>query len=115
MNDDASPYVSASARVGGQRAIMALLEMLGRRWTLRILWELRDGPLTSRALRAAAGDVSPTVLQARVNELRAARILGLGPGGYTLTPLGREFLDAFGPLYRFADRWAEAMAEPEAG
>ncbi len=113
MNDDATPYVSASARVGGRRAIMALLETLGRRWTLRILWELRDGPLTSRALRAAAGDLSPTVLQARVNELRAARILTLGPGGYALTPLGTEFLDAFGPLYRFADRWAEAMAEPE--
>jgi DNA-binding HxlR family transcriptional regulator len=25
------------------RPIMALLDLLGRRWTLRILWELREG------------------------------------------------------------------------
>lgn len=99
-----------SPRVGGQRPIMALLELLGRRWALRILWELRDGPLTSRALRAAAGDISPTVLQARVNEMRAAKIVTLGDGGYGLTPLGHAFLEAFWPLYGFADRWAREMA-----
>jgi len=114
MTSDTPWPTNPSGRVGGRRAIMALLEMLGRRWTLRILWELRDGPLTSRALRAAAGDLSPTVLQARVNELRAAKILTLGAGGYALTPLGAEFLEAFKPLYRFADRWAEEMAATEA-
>ncbi len=35
------------------RPIMALLDLLGRRWMLRIIWELRNGPLTSRALRQA--------------------------------------------------------------
>ena len=40
--------------------IMDLLEVLGRRWVLRILWELRDGPLTFRALQSAASDVSPS-------------------------------------------------------
>ena len=35
------------------RPIMALLDLLGRRWSLRILWELREAPLTSRALRTA--------------------------------------------------------------
>ena len=36
------------------RPIMALLDLLGRRWTLRIIWELReDRALTSRALRTA--------------------------------------------------------------
>lgn len=99
-------------RVDDRRPIMALLDLLGRRWALRILWELRYGPLTSRALRIAAGDLSPTVLQARVNELRDGRIVELGHDGYQLTALGRELLEAFAPLYRFANRWAEVLAEP---
>jgi DNA-binding HxlR family transcriptional regulator len=33
------------------RPIMVLLDLLGRRWSLRILWELRDNALTARALR----------------------------------------------------------------
>ena len=86
---------------------MALLDLLGRRWTLRIVWELRDGPLTSRALRVACDDSSPTVLQARLDELREAGLVELQEGvGYSLTPLGHEMRAAFNPLYRFAERWA---------
>ena len=29
------------------RPIMALLDLLGRRWSLRIIWELREASLTS--------------------------------------------------------------------
>ncbi|MBL8556446.1 MAG: helix-turn-helix transcriptional regulator [Phenylobacterium sp.] len=87
---------------------MALLDLLGRRWTLRILWELRDGPLTSRALRAACDEASPTVLQARLDDLREAELVEHSAGeGYGLTELGREFRTAFMPLYAFADRWAD--------
>ena len=60
---------------------MALLDLLGRRWALRILWELRDEPLTSRALRTACDEASPTVLQTRLDELREAGFVGLGEGG----------------------------------
>ncbi|MBH5373089.1 winged helix-turn-helix transcriptional regulator [Bradyrhizobium glycinis] len=88
------------------RPIMALLDLLGRRWTLRILWELRDEPLTSRALRSACDEASPTVLQARLTELREAGFVELGDGGgYGLTPLGRELCETFMPLHRFAERW----------
>ena len=93
---------------------MALLDFLGRRWTLRIVWELRDGPLTSRALRSACDEVSPTVLQQRLSELRAAGLVELKRGeGYGLSHLGREMSAAFMPLYHFADRWAE-RTRPEA-
>ena len=62
---------------------MALLDLLGRRWTLRIIWELRDGPLTSRALRTACDEASPTVMQARLTELREAGLVELLAGdGY---------------------------------
>jgi DNA-binding HxlR family transcriptional regulator len=89
------------------RPIMALLDLLGRRWTLRVLWELRDGPLSSRALRTACDEVSPTVLQARTAELRAAGLLQLRPGeGYALSELGVELMTAFAPLNAFASRWS---------
>lgn len=108
MNDDER---QAPPMVDGRRPIMALLELLGRKWALRILWELRDGALNSRALRSAAGNLSPTVLQARINELREGGIVELRAEGYALTPLGRELLEAFIPLYRFAGRWADALRQ----
>ncbi len=94
-------------------AVAALLDLLGRRWALRVVWALRDGRLTSRQLREACDDVSPTVLQSRLSELRAAGLIALEHRhGYALTPLGRELLDRFLPLHDFAERWAaEALAE----
>ena len=90
------------------RPIMALLDLLGRRWTLRILWELREGPLTSRALRTACDDASPTIVQARLTELREAGLVELEQGdGYRLTALGRELEQTFLPLHRFAERWSK--------
>jgi len=88
------------------RPIMVLLDLLGRRWALRILWELRAKPLTSRSLRTACDDASPTVLQARLTELREAGFVELGDGGgYGLTALGRELCEMVMPLQRFAERW----------
>ena len=57
------------------RPIMALMDLLGRRWTLRVIWELRDGRLTFRALQEACGGLSPTVLNQRVRELRESGLL----------------------------------------
>jgi DNA-binding HxlR family transcriptional regulator len=100
---------AASGNVRGSRTgrpIMALLDLLGRRWALRILWELRAKSLTSRSLRTACDEASPTVLQARLTELREAGFVELGEtGGYGLTPLGRELCETFMPLHRFAERW----------
>jgi DNA-binding HxlR family transcriptional regulator len=93
------------------RPVMALLDLLGRRWTLRIVWELRDGPLTSRALRTACDDASPTVMQARLTELREAGLVELLAGdGYRLTALGRELMESFQPLLHFAERWSKRTA-----
>ncbi len=89
------------------RPIMVLLDLLGRRWTLRIVWELRDQPLTSRALRSACDEASPTVLQARLSELREAGFVELADDGYALTATGRELFENFLPLHRFAERWSK--------
>ena len=91
------------------RPIMRLLDLLSRRWALRVIWELRDGPRTSRSLREAI-KVSPTVLQARANELRTAGIITLSDGaGYEMTELGRELSASLAPLHVFARRWAEVV------
>ena len=90
---------------------MALLDLLGRRWALRILWELRDAPLTSRSLREACGGVSPTVLQERTTELREAGLVTLEePPGYALTPLGRELFHRFAPIVEWSERWARSTS-----
>jgi DNA-binding HxlR family transcriptional regulator len=92
------------------RPIMALLDLLGRRWTLRIMWELREGPLTSRALRTACDEASPTVVQARLTELREAGLIELVAGdGYRLTTLANELNETFLPLDRFAERWSKQI------
>ena len=88
---------------------MALLDLLGRRWAMRVLWELRGERLTFRALRDACGGVSPTVLNERLRELRESGLLEPGEGdGYGLTALGRELGDRSRPLVTFAERWARA-------
>jgi DNA-binding HxlR family transcriptional regulator len=106
--------VATKRRVRGStsgRPIMVLLDLLGRRWSLRIIWELRGEPLTSRALRTACDDASPTVLQARLTDLREADLVELLPeNGYRLTTLGRELLREFMPLHRFAERWSKRQA-----
>ena len=88
------------------RPIMALLDLFGRRWSLRILWELRERSMTSRTLRAACDEASPTVLNERLKELRDAGFIELIPAsGYDLTEMGRELLGLLLPLHRFAERW----------
>jgi DNA-binding HxlR family transcriptional regulator len=90
------------------RPIMALLDLLGRRWSLRILWELREQSMTSRALRTACDEASPTVLNERLKELREAGFIELVPAnGYGLTQLGRELRETLMPLHRFAGRWSK--------
>lgn len=90
---------------------MVLLDLLGRRWALRILWELREQTLTSRSLRAACDEASPTVLQARLSELREAGFIEVVPSsGYRLTVMGRELQDNLLPLHRFAERWSKTAA-----
>jgi DNA-binding HxlR family transcriptional regulator len=92
------------------RPIMALLGLLGRRMALRILWELRDRRLTFRALQEAAA-TNPSVLNARLRELREAQIVEHGSEGYALTTQGQSLLASLLPLHLWAEAWAEALAK----
>ena len=92
------------------RPIMALLDLLGRRWTLRIVWELREEPRRFRELQDLIG-ASPTIVNTRLAELREAKLVELDEAvGYRLTALGNELLRLFLPLHVWSEKWAKATA-----
>lgn len=100
----------ASKPVRGSRTgrpIMALFDLLGRRWAMRILWELRDGAQTFREVQARCEGISPSVLNQRMADLREARLVGLREGsGYELTREGTEL----GHLLLTFNDWSKGWA-----
>jgi DNA-binding HxlR family transcriptional regulator len=92
------------------RPIMVVFDLVGRRATLRILWELRGAPLNFRALVSAA-ETNPSLLNTRLKELRSARLVELGESGYALTREGRDLLEALQPLLKWAARWGKGTAK----
>lgn len=96
-----------SKRVRGSRTgrpIMVLLDLLGRRWTLRIVWELREESRRFRDLQDSIG-ASPTIINTRLAELREAGWVAHAEGGYRLGAQGEQLLAALAPLYDWAQRW----------
>ena len=101
-----TPRVGQSVRGSrGGRPIMVVLDLLGRRAALRVLWELRGEPLTFRALQDAAA-TNPALLNTRLKELREAGLVDHAEGGYFLTLAGRELMAALNPLSDWAAAWA---------
>ncbi len=97
------------------RPIMALLDLLGRRWVMRIIWELRGAPLTFRELRERCDAMSPTVLNQRLHELRDTSIIEIAAsGGYTLSSAGVTLLEAMMPLLHWSEDWQKMLAAKEA-
>jgi DNA-binding HxlR family transcriptional regulator len=88
------------------RPVMVLLDVLGRRWALRILWELRATEHTFRGLQDACGGVSPTVLNERLRELQELGLVERGETGYGLSKDGHELEELLIPLDDWASRWA---------
>ena len=91
---------------------MAALDLFGRRWNLRVVWELRQGPVGFRALRQRCDDMSSSVLRQRLTELLDAQLVAQQPdAAYTLTDLGRGAFQALRPLVRWSHAWASALGE----
>ena len=92
VNDPTAPMESA-------------LDLLGRRWALRIVWELRRDRLSFSDLSQRLA-ISPSVLTSRLRELVQADICEVEPNGrgYSLTGRGRELARI---LYE-VNRWASA-------
>ena len=87
---------------------MALFDLLGRRWALRVIWELSQETLSFRALRERCDSMSTSVLNQRLTELREAGLITTNAGGYHLTKRGAELQEALAPLDSWAKRWARS-------
>ena len=76
--------------------------------TLRVLWEMSISPtpLTFRALQAAA-HTNPSVLNARLRELRATGLAARAENGYALTDAGRSLVAVLMPLHIWAESWPQ--------
>ena len=94
-------------RMAPTRSSMAhALALSGQRWAFRIVWELRVGPLSFRALQAACGHISPSVLQRRLHELRDLGVVESIPRlGYRLTASGEQLFQVLVEL----NKWSVAL------
>ncbi|MDB5876161.1 MAG: transcriptional regulator [Ramlibacter sp.] len=90
--------------------VMALLDLLGRRWALGVLWNLcNGGPCTFRELQERCEAMSPTVLNSRLKELREAGLVEHSEQGYRATLLGRELYALLVPLGVWSKKWAAKL------
>ncbi len=89
--------------------IIDLFDVLGRRWAMRVLWELTTGPATFRGMMQRAEPISSSVLTDRLRELRGVglveheRLLG-----YRLTATGQGVAERITALYLWlaeCDEW----------
>ncbi len=86
---------------------MVALDLLGRRWALRILWELRDGPVGARALRDKCDGMSSSVLYERLRELTDSGLVARTEHEeYVLSDIGAALGAALQPLDAWARQWS---------
>jgi DNA-binding HxlR family transcriptional regulator len=90
--------------MASSRAMPAALEFLGRRWALRLVWELRREILSFSELREQTG-ISPSVLSTRLRELIDAGVVERDEARrYRITGSGRELARLLFELNRWAER-----------
>ena len=90
------------------RPIMQLIDLLGTKWIMRILWEMNSGPCTFRELQDRCGGISPTMINNRMKDLIAENLVDKdSPSGYQLTALGKELVILFSPLNQWAEDWVK--------
>lgn len=86
------------------RPVESALDLLGRRWAMRLIWELRRSTLAFSELRQRTG-ISPSVLSGRLGELGGAGIVERDADGrYRLSGRGRELARILYELNRWAER-----------
>ena len=94
-------------------AIAEIVDLLSKKWVMRIIWELRAGPLTFRELQAACEGLSPTVLNSRLKLLQHAQLTHRdATRGYGLTDMGQDLLEVYKPLNRWAMTWQANRSTP---
>lgn len=111
MDESTAPRPGKSVRgsTTGQ-PIMATFDLLGRRWSIAVLWQLRAGPIGFRDLRRVLPGISTGVLSTRLREFVAVEVATTDSvGKYTLTRLGMELLYSLAPLHAWSHNWARQL------
>jgi DNA-binding HxlR family transcriptional regulator len=102
------------AQVRGSKTgkpIMALLDLLGRTWSLGVIWQLNQGVATFRELQLRCEKISPSLLNTRLKELKTLNLVRLTSLGYQLTEEGVELFTIIAPLGDWAGQWAKSFQE----
>jgi DNA-binding HxlR family transcriptional regulator len=111
-NTVAIPYPGKPVRGSRTGApIMALFDLLGRKWAMGIIWNLSYGPATFRALQNACESISPSILNSRLKDLREAKLIDRSLDGYHLTKMGQALFDLLKPFGDWSIQWAQ-MIDP---
>ncbi|OMH33657.1 helix-turn-helix domain-containing protein [Motiliproteus sp. MSK22-1] len=97
------------------KPVMALLDLLGRTWSLGILWNLNSQALTFRELQSCCEQISPSLLNTRLKELRALKLIRHQGEGYCLTELGIELFNIIEPMGKWSVSWAEVVNQGDNG
>jgi len=93
------------------RPIMALFDLMGRRWAMGIIWELSGGPLSFTELQRKCDSISPTILSGRLKDLSEAGFLERVLDGYRLTNLGEKLFDILLPFRELVIEWEEMIED----
>lgn len=92
-------------------AIMAVFDLLGRKWNMRIMWELNTASLSFRGLQEQCDGMSPSVLNTRIKQLTEAKLVYTTSEGYKLTELGLSLMNTLNPLRNWAAEWEEEIKQ----
>ena len=94
--------------------IMALFDLLGRRWAMGVLWTLSEGgAMTFRELQDRCETISPSVLNQRLGELKQAGFVTRSARGYVPTPLGERIYRHLVPLGDAARDWSDILDQSD--
>ena len=96
------------------KPLMAILDLLGRNWSIGVLWHLSDGgDATFSELQKRCEAISPTVLNTRLKELQQAGLIKRTENGYGVTSLGGELFEMLAPLGNWSRTWAAKIKQDE--
>ncbi|MBN2436556.1 MAG: helix-turn-helix transcriptional regulator [Spirochaetes bacterium] len=93
--------------------VMAIFDLLGRRWAMGIIWQLSDGPLTFGQLQDRCDSISPTILSTRIKDLLEAKIVERTLEGYILSNIGQQLFQILEPFKEWSKLWKKALAKAE--
>ena len=91
--------------------IMALFDLMGRRWAMGIVWQLNEGPLSFVEIQKRCESISPTILSARIKDLIEAKLIEKTVEGYRLTTLGMDLFGILEPFKGWAAKWTKALVD----